>query len=74
MPTNAIPSPAPLMFSPAELTILASLLSARADLLQEITADLVSTCPEGDTSWAESADARDAAVSALNKVRNALSS
>ncbi len=66
------PFPASLVFSPAELTLMASLLSARASLLQEITADLVRTCPEGDTSWAESADERDAVLSALNKIRSAL--
>lgn len=72
MAANVIPFPAPLVFSPAELTVMAELLCNRAEVLQEMTAELVRTCPEGDIAWAVTADQRDAAVSALNKVRNAL--
>lgn len=61
-----------LVFSPAELIVMADLLCSRAEILQEMTDGLVASCAPGDDAWAISADQRDAAVSALNKVRNAL--
>ena len=61
-----------LIFSPAELAVMADLLCSRAEILQEMTDGLVASCAPGDDAWAITADQRDAAVSALNKVRNAL--
>ena len=61
-----------LVFTASELYVLAEVLSNRAEVLQEMTSELVRTSVQGDDSWAITADQRDAAVSALNKVKNAM--
>jgi hypothetical protein len=61
-----------LSISAEEAGLLVELLRPRACLLAELLEAQVQGCPEGDDSWADTADALAVASTALIKLSNAL--
>lgn len=60
-----------ISISADEADLLVELLRPRAGLLAELLEAQVQLCPEGDDSWARTAEALDVARGALIKLHNA---